>query len=97
MHNILDFVARYTNCKLDTSKLVHNADFWCNRRCETNPVDLEGFGVQVWPSADQATPPGPPGLQTPPQSPVSLVQAVAASRALKLSQDVAARPPSQLP
>ncbi len=30
-------------------ELVCRADFWCNRHCKTSPVDLEGFGGQVWP------------------------------------------------
>ncbi len=31
-------------------ELVCGADFWCNRHCKTSPVDLEGFGGQVWPN-----------------------------------------------
>ncbi len=30
-------------------ELVCRSDFWCNRRCKTSPVDLEGFWGQVWP------------------------------------------------
>jgi hypothetical protein len=33
-----------------TLELVYGADFWCNRHCKTNPVDLEGSRGQVWPN-----------------------------------------------
>ena len=38
-------------------ELVCGADFWCNRHCETSPVDLEGFWGQVWPKIGRKTTP----------------------------------------
>ena len=34
-------------------ELVCRADFWCNRHCKTNPVDLDGFWGQVRPKICQ--------------------------------------------
>ena len=34
-------------------ELVCGADFWCNRHCKANPVDLEGSRGQVWPEINR--------------------------------------------
>ncbi len=37
--------------------LVYGADFWCNRRCTTSPVDLEGSRGQVLPKSGRKSTP----------------------------------------
>ncbi len=45
------------------STAVYGADFWCNRRCKTKPVNLEGFVAQARPTSERkSTLPGPPEL-----------------------------------
>ncbi len=54
-------------------ELVYGAEFWRSRRCQTNIVDRDGSRGQVWPNSNRkSAPPGPPGFQTAPQSPLRL-------------------------
>ena len=39
-------------------ELDYGADFWRNRHCKTNPVDLEGSRGQVWPKIGRSRPRG---------------------------------------
>ncbi len=58
-------------CREMVFDLVRGDRFSCNRRCYTNPVDLEGSMGPVWLNfGRKSTVSDPPGLQTPPQSPL---------------------------